>query len=98
MSEFERGYREGRSRTGKDAGRLLALTKSLVAENASLKAQRDALLEALTEALKDLRIYQMNARSAARTDDRWEGVAEAIQPRIDGGEAAIAKVRGDKYG
>lgn len=58
-------------------------------------AQRDELLEALTELVTDMVIAQGNMRDAAKHDPRWEGCADAIQPRIDASRAAIAKARGN---
>lgn len=58
---------------------------------------RDAapeLLEPLDELLTDMVIAQGNMRDAAKHDQRWEGCAEAIQPRVDAARAAIAKATG----
>ena len=52
------------------------------------------LLEALEELLIDVAITQNNMRDAAKTDARWAGCAEAIQPRVDAARAAIAKAEG----
>ncbi|AGH31856.1 hypothetical protein SLPG_00062 [Salicola phage CGphi29] len=67
-------------------------------------AERDAramasapkLVEALGDALTDLIGYQVNARKAAKHDSAWEGVAEAVQPRIDKARAALAKATGEQ--
>jgi len=53
----------------------------------------DALLEACKESLKDLIIYQANARDACKTDKRWEGVAEAVQPTVDKIRGAISETK-----
>jgi hypothetical protein len=54
------------------------------------EAQRDRLAEALRELLTDVVIAQGNMRDAAKRDPRWEGCAEAIQPRVDAARAALA--------
>ena len=54
------------------------------------------LLEALQETVKDLVAYQVNALHAAKTNNRWEGCAEAVQPSIDAANAAIAKAMGQQ--
>lgn len=48
-----------------------------------LEARADRLAEALRELLIDMKQAQANMRAAARKDPRWEGCAEAIQPRVD---------------
>ena len=53
------------------------------------------LESALDDCVKDLVAYQIKARHAAKTNDRWEGVAETIQPRIDAGRRALARTRGE---
>lgn len=57
--------------------------------------QRDELMEALRELLVDVSISQANMRDAAKRDQRWEGCAEAIQPRVDAAHAVIAKATGE---
>jgi hypothetical protein len=65
-----------------------------VRANARLIAAAPELLEALDELLTDMMIAQGNMRDAAKHDSRWEGCAEAIQPRVDAARAAIAKALG----
>lgn len=48
------------------------------------------LLAALEDLAIDMKIAQGNMRIAAIRDPKWEGCAEAIQPRVDAAEAAIA--------
>ena len=60
-----------------------------------LKAQNADLLAALEELLVDMKIAQRNMRHAATKDARWEGCAEAVQPRVDAARAAIARATGD---
>ncbi|WP_261437610.1 hypothetical protein [Serratia proteamaculans] len=62
--------------------------------NAHLVSAAPELLEALQETVKDLVAYQVNARNAAKINNRWEGVAEAVQPSIDKARAAINKALG----
>lgn len=52
------------------------------------------LLDALQEMVKDLVAYQINARNAAKINNRWEGVAEAVQPSINKARDAINKALG----
>lgn len=59
--------------------------------NAALIATAPEMLAALKEADGQLVAYQVNARTAFRTDPKWEGCAEAVQPTIDKIRAAIAK-------
>lgn len=61
---------------------------------AALRVKADALNEALGELLIDMRLAQSNMRRAALTDHRWEGCAEAIQPRVDAAISAIANYTG----
>jgi hypothetical protein len=63
-------------------------------KNANIIAAAPELLEALQEAVKDLVAYQINARKAAKINNRWEGVAEAVQPSIDKARDAINKALG----
>jgi hypothetical protein len=62
--------------------------------NARLIAAAPELLVALDDLLTDMMIAQGNMRDAAKHDHRWEGCAEAIQPRVDAARAAIAKATG----
>lgn len=48
------------------------------------------LLDAAKEMLVDVRISQNNMRHAAGRDAMWQGCAEAIQPRVDALQQAIA--------
>ena len=52
------------------------------------------LLEALVELLTDMEIAQGNMLDAAKRDPKWQGCAEAIQPRVDKAIAAISKATG----
>lgn len=52
------------------------------------------LIEAHRELLTDVSIAQANMRRAAAYDPKWEGCAEAIQPRVDAAKAALARVTG----
>ncbi|MDU5828531.1 MAG: hypothetical protein E6Z60_16650 [Mixta calida] len=63
--------------------------------NGHLIAAAPELLEALQETVKDLVAYQVNALHAAKSNNRWEGCAEAVQPSIDAAHAAIAKALGN---
>lgn len=65
------------------------------AANARLCAAAPALLEALEQLLTDMVISQGNMRDAAKRDPRWEGCADALQPRVDAARAAIAAAKGD---
>jgi len=47
------------------------------------------LVTVLRELLTDMIIAQDNMRDAAKRDPRWEGCAEAIQPRVDAARAAL---------
>ena len=58
---------------------------------ADLLASTPSMQRALVEAEKDLVACQWNARSAAKTDPNWEGVAEKLRPTIDKIRAALAK-------
>ncbi|MGO3714167.1 hypothetical protein [Alcaligenes aquatilis] len=48
------------------------------------------LRDALDDLLTDMVIAQGNMRDAAKHDSRWEGCAEAIQPRVDAARAALS--------
>lgn len=54
--------------------------------------QRNELLNALKEARKDLRCYEINAADAATTDKRWVGVDKIINQRIKECDIIIDKV------
>ncbi|SFQ46498.1 hypothetical protein SAMN05216229_12344 [Geopseudomonas sagittaria] len=69
--------------------------KTIDHPDARLISAAPELLEALTELVTDMVIAQGNMRDAAKHDARWEGCADAIQPRIDSARAAIAKARGN---
>ena len=56
----------------------------------------DRLVDALDNAVKDLVAYQVNARMALKSDGRWDGVSELVQPTIDSGQAALSKARGEE--
>ncbi|WP_444859219.1 hypothetical protein [Serratia sp. (in: enterobacteria)] len=62
--------------------------------NAKLIAAAPELLEALQETVKDLVAYQVKARNAARINNRWEGVSEAVQASIYKAREAINKALG----
>jgi len=64
--------------------------------NARLFAASKKMLEALREILLDMEIAQKNMRDAAKKDPRWDGCAEAIQPRVDAARAAIAAATGEQ--
>lgn len=51
----------------------------------------EVLVDALNEAIKDLVASRNNAHSAAKTDDRWEGVASILDERIDACREAVAQ-------
>lgn len=57
------------------------------AREAETRAER--LAEALRELVVDMERAQANMRNAAKTDLRWEGCADAIQPRVDAARAAL---------
>lgn len=63
--------------------------------NARLIAAAPELYAALLELRADMCIAQDNMRDAAKHDPRWCGCAEAIQPRVDAADAALAKARGE---
>lgn len=67
-----------------------------VEEDAYKIAAVPELYEALDQLLTDMLIAHGNMRDAAKHDPRWEGCAEAIQPRVDAARAALAKARGEK--
>ena len=52
------------------------------------------LIEAHRELLTDVSIAQANMRRAVAYDPKWEGCAEAIQPRVDAAKAALNRVSG----
>lgn len=68
--------------------------KPLCDKLAEVLSQRDELLAALRQLLLDMVIAQGNMRDAAKRDPKWEGCAEAIQPRVDAAIAAIDKMEG----
>ncbi|MBP2230770.1 hypothetical protein J2847_004079 [Azospirillum agricola] len=51
------------------------------------------VVKALDQLLIDVAIAQGNMRDAAKRDHRWEGCAEAIQPRVDAARAALRAAR-----
>lgn len=51
----------------------------------------EQLRDALDQLLTDMVIAQGNMRDAAKHDTRWEGCAEAIQPRVDAARAALSQ-------
>lgn len=55
---------------------------------------QEGLYEALAEAELELMMARLNALKAVKSDQRWEGIAEAIQISIDKSAAARAKARG----
>jgi hypothetical protein len=82
-------------------GRLIArvdaggdISGKEVVANASLIAAAPDLLEAAREGRTELMISADNARDAAKTDPRWEGVAEKLMQRVRMMDAAIAKATG----
>jgi len=62
--------------------------------NARLIAAAPDLLEAAKEGRTDLMIAADNARDAAKTDSRWDGVADKLMERVRMMDAAIAKAEG----
>lgn len=62
--------------------------------NARLIAAAPELLEALKECCADLVIASDNARDAAKTDQRWAGVADILLKRARLGQSVIAKAEG----
>lgn len=62
--------------------------------NARLIAAAPDMLEALRECCTDLMIAADNARDAAKTNPRWDGVDEKLMERVNQGRAAIAKAEG----
>lgn len=54
-----------------------------------LEAKVERLAEALRELLIDMKQAQSNMKAATQRDPRWEGCAEAIQPRVAAAEAAL---------
>jgi colicin import membrane protein len=81
-----------------EAARLAKIDADLIAAeraaaDAALEKVRSAaplLLDALQELVTDAVVAQWNMRDAAKTDPRWAGCSEALQPRIDAARAAIA--------
>jgi hypothetical protein len=69
----------------------IAIMRNALVHERAIKAE---LLAALKELLTDMRAAQKNMRHAANKDPRWEGCAEAIQPRVDAASAAIANAEG----
>lgn len=65
--------------------------------NARLMSAAPELLDALQEMVKDLVAYQINARNAAKINNRWEGCAEAVQQSIDKAREAINKALGGEW-
>lgn len=62
--------------------------------DARLIAAAPEMLEALKEARTDLMIAADNARHAAKTDARWDGVDEKLMARVRLIDAVIAKAEG----
>ena len=54
------------------------------------RERAERLEEALRDAEKDLVVCQRNARHAEKRDERWKGVAGAIQPTIDKARTALS--------
>ena len=67
-----------------------------IAANARLIAAAPDLLDAAKEGRTDLMIAADNARDAAKTDPRWEGVGEKLMARVAMMDAAIARATGEK--
>jgi hypothetical protein len=62
--------------------------------DAYLIAAAPELLAELEEARIDLLLVRNSARDAAKTDPRWEGVAEILDKRVQAADAAINKATG----
>ena len=56
------------------------------------------LVEALEEARTDLMIAAGNARTAAKTDVRWEGVYDKLMARVAQADAVLAKAKAEGGG
>lgn len=61
-----------------------------------LQAINTEMLEALEECVTELMVTQANIRIDAKTNNKWEGVVELMQLRIDDARSVIAKAKGDK--
>jgi len=81
------------SMVAEDSGRVHEITMAALEAIGGDPVKAD-LLAALKELVIDVRIAQGNMRAAAMTDSKWEGCAEAIQPRVDAALAAIKKAEG----
>lgn len=72
-------------------------TKTMEVTPSALTEARAAVAELIAahrELLTDVSIAQANMRRAAAYDPKWEGCAEAIQPRVDAAKAALNRVSG----
>ena len=72
------------------------VTGDNITANARLIAAASDLLDAAKEGRTDLMIAADNARDAAKTDPRWEGVGEKLMARVAMMDAAIARATGEK--
>lgn len=70
---------------------LIAAAPDLLAERDRLLAEIERLREAAQEGRTDLLIAANNARDAAKTDTRWQGVAEKLMARVAMIDAALAQ-------
>jgi len=66
--------------------------------NASLIAAAPGLYAALEDACTSLMIVSEQALDASKTDARWLGVYEKLQPHIKAGRSALSKARGETNG
>lgn len=75
---------------------VMGVTAERQEADAALIAAAPDLYHALDDLFTDMVIAQGNMRDAAKRDNRWEGCAGEIQPRIDAARAALAKARGSQ--
>ena len=81
------GEQRANARLIAEAGTVYHETRKTPRE---MQEQIEQMREALQELLADVVISQNNMRDAAKYNSRWEGCAEAIQPRVDQARAALS--------